>query len=168
MRAVRLILLLFVIVFFVGCTAVVFGSLSSSRGPSSAGGTPASTEKVEAARELTQRELALLVKNPDSFKGKTIVLYAVITQFDSATGPCTFRANIAHRKQETSWKYEDNVVFKGGGSASDCPDLSGFVDDDEVRITATSLGSISYDTQIGGRTTVPSFRVEKITAINKS
>jgi hypothetical protein len=158
-----LVLLVFVLLFFVGCTAVVLGS-SSSPGSSPVGGSPASKEKVEAAKEMTQRELALLVKNPDSFKGKTIVLYAAITQFDSATGPCAFRANIAHANQEKSWDYDDNSVFTGGDGASDCPDLGGFVVDDEVRITATSLGSLSYDTQIGGRTTVPSFHVEEIVA----
>ncbi|MHA7173959.1 hypothetical protein [Arthrobacter monumenti] len=45
----------------------------------------------------------------------------------------------------------------------DCPALQGFITDDEVRIMATSLGSLSYDTQIGGSTTVPMFMVEKIT-----
>ncbi|MBD1543912.1 hypothetical protein G9E11_17045 [Arthrobacter sp. IA7] len=120
---------------------------------------------MEAAKEMTQRELALLVKNPYSYKGKIIVLYATITQFDSATGPCTFRADIAHAKQKERWDYDDNSVFTGGDGVSDCPDLGGFVDGDVVQITATSLGSISYDTQIGGRTTVPSFHVEKIAAV---
>ena len=53
--------------------------------------------------------------------------------------------------------------FAEGMAGSDCPSLEGFVADDEVRITATSLGSISYGTQIGGNTTVPAFKVERIT-----
>lgn len=157
-----IVLLLVVIILFAGCAALVSSSLSSPQGSQS---SSPSKQQIDAAKELTQRDLALLVKNPDSFKGKTMVLYASITQFDSATGPCTFRANIAHKNMEMSWDYDKNSVFSGGDGVSDCPDLGTFVAKDEVRITATSLGSLSYDTQIGGRTTVPSFRVEKISAL---
>jgi hypothetical protein len=157
-----IVLMLGIIVLFVGCAALVSSSLSSPQGSHS---SSASKEQIDAAKELTQRDLALLVKDPDSFRGKTMILYASITQFDSATGPCTFRANIAHKNMEMSWDYENNSVFKGGDGASNCPDLGNFVAKDEVGITATSLGSISYDTQIGGRTTVPSFQVEKISTL---
>lgn len=93
-----------------------------------------------------------------------MVIYARITQFDAATGKCIFRANISHKKMENSWEYGENSIFRGGDGDSDCPSLEGFVADDEVRITATSLGSVSYETQMRGNTTVPSFQVEKITS----
>jgi hypothetical protein len=41
--------------------------------------------------------------------------------------------------------------------------LEDFVEDDMVVMNVTSLGSFSYDTQIGGNTTVPLFTVDKIT-----
>lgn len=106
--------------------------------------------------------MALLVKDPDANKGKTIVLFAKITQFDAATGDCIFRANIAHKKMENSWDYTENAVFGGAGGKSGCSALKGFVAGDEVKVTATSLGSISYETQVRGNTTVPAFRVEQI------
>jgi hypothetical protein len=40
--------------------------------------------------------------------------------------------------------------------------LADFVTDDIVIMNLTSLGSYSYDTQIGGNTTVPLFQVDSI------
>lgn len=37
-----------------------------------------------------------------------------------------------------------------------------FITDDMVQMTVTALGSNTYDTQIGGNTTVPAFNVERI------
>lgn len=41
--------------------------------------------------------------------------------------------------------------------------LDEFVDDDVVSMNVIVLGSLTYDTQVGGSTTVPLFSVEKIT-----
>ena len=41
---------------------------------------------------LSAREFALLIKNPDASIGRKIVLYGVVTQFDTATGQNSFRA----------------------------------------------------------------------------
>ncbi|MFJ5698991.1 hypothetical protein [Arthrobacter sp. NPDC093139] len=156
-----------VVALFAGCAAIAssFGHSSAESQLDSKDVPPVSQAQIDAAPELTERDLALLVKTPDSHKGKTIVLYARITQFDAATGSCTFRANISYKKMENSYDYDENSVFQGGDGDANCPDLSGFVTDDEVRITATSLGSISYETQIRGNTTVPAFRVEGITSL---
>jgi hypothetical protein len=97
------VVLAIVVALFAGCAVI-----ASSFGPSSAESqldskdvSPVSQAQIEAAPELTERDLALLVKSPDSHKGKIIVLYARITQFDAATGLCTFRANILTRKWKT-------------------------------------------------------------------
>lgn len=71
-------------------------------------------EQIDAAPELSGRDLALLVKSPDSNTGKMIVLYAHITHLDAATGECTFRANISHEKMDNSYEYDENSVFRGG------------------------------------------------------
>jgi hypothetical protein len=165
-RTVWLVILGVVIALFAGC-AIIGSSLGSSstasqleaKSPSSV-----SQAQIDAAKELSERDLALLVKSPDSYTGKTIVIYARITQFDAATGKCIFRANVSHKKMKNSWEYGENSIFRGGDGDSNCPALEGFVADDEVRITATSLGSVSYETQLRGNTTVPSFQVEKITS----
>jgi hypothetical protein len=163
-RAVWLVVLAVIVALFAGCSVIVssFGSSSAESQLNSKHGSTATQEQIDAARELTDRELALLVKSPDSHIGETVVLYAHITQFDAATGACTFRANISFKKMDNSYDYDENSIFRAGDGDTNCEALSGFVADDEVRVTATSLGSISYDTQIGGRTTVPAFEVEKI------
>lgn len=121
--------------------------------------------RIANATERSARDLSLVAKNPDAYLGQTMVVYASITQFDAATGKCTFRANVAHTNMAASYEYEHNSIFTGGDGDSNCPALADFVTDDEVRITATSMGSFSYDTQIGGNTTVPMFKVENITLI---
>lgn len=126
----------------------------------------AAQKKLDNAEELSARELSLVVKRPDDHVGDVMVVYGNITQFDAATGTCIFRANIAHTNMADTWDYEHNSMFAGGDGDADCELLDDFVTDDEVRITATSLGSFSYDTQIGGNTTVPMFNVEKITLTN--
>ncbi len=166
-RVVWLVVLAVIVALFAGCAVIASSSGSSSAGSqlNSKSGSRVSQEQVDAAPELTERDLALLVKSPDSHEGQTIILYAHITQFDAATGECTFRANISYMKMDKSYEYDANAVFRAGDGGIGCQALSGFVTDDEVQITATSLGSISYDTQIGGRTTVPAFRVEKIASV---
>jgi hypothetical protein len=166
-RARWIVIPVLVLALFAGCSIVMSGLGSSSGGEqlSSKNQDPVSQEQVDAAPELTERDLALLVKDPEANTGKTIVLFAKITQFDAATGDCVFRANVAHQKMENSWDYSENAVFAGEGGKAGCSALEGFVAEDEVRVTATSLGSISYETQIRGNTTVPAFRVEKIESL---
>lgn len=155
------------LVLFAGCAIIfsVAGPQSGGSQLSSKNVAPASEEQVNSATELSEHELALIVKSPDDQLGKTSILYANITQFDATTGDCIFRANVSHQRMENSWEYDENAVFTGEKGVAGCAALKEFVDDDQVKITATVLGSISYDTQIGGRTTVPAFRVEKIEAL---
>ncbi|GAA1877615.1 hypothetical protein GCM10009715_25430 [Paeniglutamicibacter psychrophenolicus] len=120
---------------------------------------------IRNAEPVSARKLAKLVKNPDNYKGDVIVVYGEITQFDAATGTCSFRANIANSRKYETWDYEYNSLFTAGDGVEDCPALDDFVADDQVKMTATSLGSLSYDTQIGGSTTVPYFQVEKISML---
>lgn len=119
-------------------------------------------ERIDNAQPATQRDLALVAKDPDAHIGEVMVVYGHITQFDAATGQCQFRADIAHQNMADTWDYEHNSIFTAGDGETDCPILAEFIADDEVVITVTVLGSFSYDTQIGGRTTVPAFNVEKI------
>ncbi|WP_128970276.1 hypothetical protein [Rhodococcus opacus] len=42
--------------------------------------------------QIGDRDFALLAKDPDAHKGRKLVIYGVVTQFDSATGKTTFRA----------------------------------------------------------------------------
>ena len=58
-------------------------------------------------------------------------------------------------------------MFVSGDVDTNCPVLDGLDQDDVAKVWVRSLGSISYDTQIGGATTVPSFEVLKVEILQK-
>lgn len=128
--------------------------------------TPTPTEEpgpdLAAFQPLDERAYALLARDPDAHIGDQLILTGVVTQFDAATGRCTFRANTGHTQMESSFDYGQNALFMSGDGSSDCPVLDDVVQDDHVRLWVEALGSFSYDTQIGGSTTVPSFEVLQV------
>jgi hypothetical protein len=78
-------------------------------------------------------------------------------QFDAATGTTTFRASVDGVRQKRAYDYDTNTVL--GGNAADLQDI---VVDDEFTAEVTVTGSLTYQTQIGGNTTVPMLLVQKI------
>ena len=108
-------------------------------------------------KALSARGWKLIAKNPDSYIGKTYVVYGSVTQFDAATGDDTFRADVGHKNMADSYEYETNTMINGSPAR-----LRNLVQDDEFRANVTVQGSFSYDTQIGGSTTVPLLRVDAI------
>ncbi|MEV4833176.1 hypothetical protein AB0K05_01545 [Nonomuraea sp. NPDC049486] len=125
--------------------------------------TTASSKKKFAPGDyevLSPRGFAKLVKNPDAYTGEKFIIYGEVTQFDAATGNDVFRANSGEKKLQPEYgftSYDQNSLFAGSKDR-----LSDVVEGDVFQAYATVLGSYSYDTQIGGNTTVPSFRVDKI------
>jgi hypothetical protein len=111
-------------------------------------------------RKLSSRAFKQVAKDPDSYIGKTYYVYGEITQFDSATGVDTFRADLGYKKLRISYgfvNYSQNAILTGTESR-----LKKYVEGDCFTAKVTVLGSYSYDTQIGGNTTVPSFQVDSI------
>ncbi len=98
------------------------------------------------------------MKSPDKYLGKAYQVWGCISQFDAATGDDAFRAQASYAKQSYWYTDADNALFTG-----DADQLANFVQDDVVFMNVISLGSFTYDTQIGGSTTVPMFLVDKIT-----
>lgn len=84
-------------------------------------------------------------------------LWACISQFDAATGADAFRSQTSFRKERYWWTSGDNAFFTG-----DEAQLEDVVAGDIVALGVRSLGSFSYDTQIGGNTTAPLFEVVSI------
>ena len=107
---------------------------------------------------MSDRDWALLVKAPDDYTGRAIQMWACITQFDAATGTDTFRGQANNLQIEYWYSDGDNALFTGTTSQ-----LAPFVQDDVVYLKVVVLGSYTYDTQIGGSTTVPWFSVDEIT-----
>lgn len=121
--------------------------------------------KPSAYAKVSKRALAKIIRDPDAYVGKKYVVYAGVTQFDSATGTDTFRADVAHAdiRDYGYWNDGENAMFTAG-----LADLSDVVQDDIVKMYVTVSGALSYDTQIGGSTTVPEFEVNIIKVIGQS
>jgi hypothetical protein len=113
---------------------------------------------------IGSRDYALITKSPDAHAGERYVLYGYVTQFDSATGPDAFLAD-TDAEQHTEWyEYETNTFVV----ADDPSILSPVVEDDLVKMYVEVVGSFSYDTQIGGNTTVPQVTVRMIEVVGSA
>jgi len=111
------------------------------------------------------RDYALLVKDPDAHIGEKYVVYGYVTQFDSATGTDSFRASTGASRQPDWYDYDQNTVV----TAANAADIANVVNDDLVTLYVEVMGALSYDTQIGGNTTVPNLKVHiiKVTGSTK-
>ena len=118
--------------------------------------TPAPTQEPYAA--LNARDWALVMKAPDAYIGKPLVVWGCISQFDAATGTGSFRAQASNAKQTYWYSGPNNAKFIGDAGL-----LAPFVKGDVVVMDLVILGSYSYDTQAGGNTTVPYFKIATIT-----
>lgn len=123
---------------------------------------PAAPADLDSFEELDERTLAQIVKAPDDHIGRQVIVYGQITQLDAATGKCIVRVSISHAPQDDWYEYQHNTMGFAGDGESDCPGLDPFVTDDEVKMWVTVGGSLSYDTQIGGSTTVPAYLIDDI------
>lgn len=104
---------------------------------------------------ITPREFALIVKDPEAHAGEKIVVYGVVSQFDSATGPQAFRAYTAATPGAGVLDFDENTVVLAEDSAI----LTDVVEGDLVTMWVEVDGTYSYTTQLGGQTTVPQFSV---------
>ena len=108
--------------------------------------------------EISKRQLAKVVRNPDAYVGKKYVIYGEVTQYDSATGEDAMLADVAYKNTARGnygyFEGENSMITKGKAT-----NMGDVVEDDIVKMYVTVVGSFSYDTQIGGNTTVPQFTV---------
>lgn len=160
--AVKILLIVGAAVFLLlgGCVAIVAVVGSSSKTHQSSG---RSGEQQPSAQDLdptqyqpiSPRDYALLVKDPDAAKGRKLIVYGVVTQFDAATGTSEFRANTGAEKAEHRYDYDVNTMIH----AADPAILKNVVEKDFVTMHVQVAGSYSYDTQIGGHTVAPKLNV---------
>lgn len=141
-----------------------FVSMVSSSGKPSANSDASDPVAVVASdyKEMTDRELALIVKDPDDHEGERLVIYAKVTQFDSATGECSFRGTASAVPVDSSWDYKENIFLLGGSGGVPCDELKDYVEDDEIRVLATSQGEVQYETAMRASMSAPQFRIDKI------
>lgn len=133
--------------------------------PEEAEAPPAVDPPADATPDLAtfyptdDRSWALVAKDPDSYSGTNIILYGSIMQFDSATGRCAMLISMAATQKEYSFDYDTNTMAYAGDAETTCPVFDPLVENDNVKVWATIDSSYSYDTQIGGNTTVPLIKV---------
>lgn len=144
-------------------TSTATGSASEAPAPKkTAEPKPEPKPKAEPAHSISKRQWAKVLKKPDNYIGEKYIIYGQVTQFDSATGDDTFRADTAHRNTMSYGFFDgENTVLSG--SAKKLDDL---VADDVFRASVTVLGYVDYDTQIGGEATVALLKVNSIKVIN--
>jgi len=89
-----------------------------------------------------------------------------VTQFDTATGTNTFRANVDGVKHPVSYgfaNYPTNTVLTG-----DSANLGDLVEGDIFQAEVVVAGAISYETAMGGNLSAPRLSVLKITVIGST
>lgn len=157
---------------------------TASTGPSptvvaSAPNTPAPTVPQEPAgrrpptdptrldrstyESLTAREFALMAKDPDAWAGRKVLVYGVITQFDPVTGATSFRADTGPAPVTDVYDFDQNTVI----TSYDADMVADFVEKDRVTMFAQVQGAMTYETQIGGSTTVPSLMANIIESTSR-
>jgi hypothetical protein len=151
-----------------GCAAGgVAGGVGSSPSPSAAWVTPSATATaapVDSAppatsyERLSQRQMMLLVKDPDAHQDRAYVIYGIVVQADAATGATTVRAGISHRRQKDPYDYDINAMLAGPTTT-----LDNVVQGDLFVARVRVAGSITYATTIGGEVTCPQLVVDSIT-----
>jgi len=69
-------------------------------------------------QEIEDRTWALVAKDPKSHIGERFVIFGKVTQFDSATGTSTFRANTGAVQQDYSYKYDVNTMVDADNASA--------------------------------------------------
>lgn len=154
--------LIFALVITVGFTAILATSPAVPGEPDSA--QPAGPD-LSTFETVDDREMALIHKNPDGSAGKELIIYGDIIQLDAATGPCNFLMSAA-ADPGLDFGGQFNAFAASGDGSSVCPVFDPLVEGDRVKLWVTVLGSLSYDTQVGGNTTVPEFHVWQAEAVS--
>lgn len=142
------------IVVIVGLSIIT--SPSSSTKNTTSETTPAKIElnlaDASTYKEVDERELALILKDMRAHAGQRIILYGTVAQFDSATGPGNFRADVG-----TSALGIGN--YESAYMVGDPATLKPFVKDDEVKMFVVVDGEYSYTSAADYKLTVPQFKI---------
>lgn len=151
---------------------VIAAANSGNSNPSAATGSstkqPAAASNRSAApapacttwTPINSRAWADIAKDPDGHRGQCVIVYGQVTQFDSATGTDTFRADIGGTYQAPSdgfVDYQTNTILTGNSAR-----LNDLVQGDLFTAKVHVAGSVSYDNQMGGGTTAPKLQVDSV------
>ena len=98
-----------------------------------------------------------MLKDPQAHKGEKIIIYGVVTQFDTATGKSKFRADTLAKPHDVRLGLPANTIIE----ASDPSILADVFEGDSVTMYVVVEGTETYKAA-GGDQTVPKFAVNII------
>ncbi len=107
--------------------------------------------------EISPQEWDAIARDPDAHEGERIVVFAEVTQFDSATGNDILRANAGATQPTQTFELETNTIVVGEESA-----LASVSQDDVLRVEAVVVGVAEYETMIGGSIVAPQLQAASI------
>ena len=107
-------------------------------------------------QDIDDRTWALVAKDPKSHIGEEFVIFGKVTQFDSATGTSTFRANTGAGQQDYSYKYDVNTIVDADYAST----VADVVQDDVLKMYVKVEGALTYSTTIGGSATIPQVAIK--------
>ncbi|MFD5812376.1 DUF2510 domain-containing protein [Rhodococcus aetherivorans] len=131
---------------------------SASRAAAAAEAAEAERTNPASYEQVSTRDFALIARDPSAARGRKLVLYGYVSQFDSATGTNQFRASVDSQPLGSWYEYDHNVVIKAGDRGL----VANVVEDDLITLWVEVDEPLTYDTTLGGSTTVPSFRLNMI------
>lgn len=114
--------------------------------------------KVVKFTEPTDIQWNTLTRAPAQVKGRNLVIFGCVSQFDANTGGSKFRA-YASKTPTASWLRGVNSIFTGNAKS-----LLKLKEDDAFVAKINVTGATSYST-IGNKTTVPTFAIRDFVKI---
>lgn len=140
------------IVIFVGVNILAGPAPSPTMVESKPAKVEQSISDSSTYREVDERELALILKDPDTNKGERIIVYGQIWQFDTRTGPDRFLADIGTNPLGIGNNQSAQLI----GTESS---LKTLVSGDKVRMHVIVDGEYSYTSTADHKLTVPQFQI---------
>jgi hypothetical protein len=110
---------------------------------------------------LSERDWALIAKDPLGNSGRLVVVYGYITQFDAATGLNQFRADVNGVNSRTLYGFTGDNTFLSGEVSL----LRNFVAKDYFVAKVIVRGSKTYTTTLNGSITVPQLEIVEISRL---
>ena len=140
-------------------TSIDSGGGSGSSDSSSSGSessTPTTTDIATLKSQAQTYAYPALAKDADSLAGKPITGQMCIFQFDGATGNQAFLGNYTYDSSSDYWSDTISVDLPSSSVGQ------GVYQGDVVNYWGVIEGSMSYDTQSGGTSTVPAVLVQQL------
>lgn len=150
-------------------TALMAGSGTSTPARTASSASPPAVttrtpEPVLQFEKVNDRDFSDIAANPDRYRGKALIVYGAVIQFDTATGDNSLRAQVGGERVQGSASYSGtyphNAFLRGEKLTS-----AGLVAQDVFEAKVVVTGSYTYPSITGAKITVPDFTVHAISVI---